>query len=94
MAKELNLRREAIGRSCQIRLEGCATEPCCLCHWRQIGISGGGMKSPDAIGAWGCAVCHEKVDSSLRHDDSVQLDFARGVFRTQNILIQEGKITW
>lgn len=90
----MDLRREAIGRDCQIRLEGCGTSPCCLCHWRQIGISGGGLKSPDIIGAWGCASCHEKVDTSMRHDDAVQLDFARGVFRTQAILAKERKITW
>jgi hypothetical protein len=91
---ELNLRRAAIGRTCQIRLDGCTSEPCCVCHWRQIGISGGGMKSPDLIGAWGCAYCHEKVDTSERHVMETQLDFARGVFRTQAILISEGVVTW
>jgi hypothetical protein len=89
----MNLRREAIGRECQIRLPGCTTEPCCLCHFRQMGLSGMGMKPPDQIGAWGCSSCHEKVDSSGRGDIQTQLDFARAVFRTQNILIREGKIT-
>lgn len=87
-----NLRRLAIGRECQIRLPGCLFGPCCLCHWRQIGISGGSLKSPDVIGAWGCAACHEKVDTTHRGDPEVQLDFARGVFRTQAILIAEGVI--
>lgn len=90
----MNLRDEAIGRQCQIRLEGCQTIPTCLCHWRQIGVSGMGLKSPDAIGAWGCASCHEKVDRTMRHDQETQLDFARGVFRTQAILIAEGKLPW
>lgn len=89
-----DLRREAIGRECQIRLEGCKTGPCCLCHWRQSGISGMGMKSPDLIGAWGCASCHDKVDTTHRHDPGVQLDFARAVFRTQAKLISEGKVSW
>ncbi len=88
----LNLRREAIDRVCQIRLEGCQTAPCCLCHFRIIGISGMSMKSPDLLGAWGCGSCHDKVDRTLRHDTETQLDFARGVFRTQAILLKEGKI--
>lgn len=87
-----DLRRLAIGRECQIRLPGCRSEPCCLCHWRQTGISGLGLKSPDVLGAWGCHWCHEQVDRISRHDPLVQLDFARGVFRTQAILIAEGVI--
>lgn len=90
----IDLRREAVGRDCQVRLDGCQTIPTCLCHWRQINISGLGLKSPDAIGAWGCAHCHDIVDRIGRHDPAVQLDFARGVFRTQAILIAEGKLLW
>jgi hypothetical protein len=86
-----NLRKEAIDRECQIRLEGCQTSPTCLCHYRLTGISGMGLKPPDQIGAWGCSHCHGIVDTSK--DPQVQLDFAHGVFRTQNILIKEGKIT-
>jgi len=89
-----DLRREAIGRQCQIRLDGCNTEPCCLAHWRQTGISGGGMKSPDLIGAFACDTCHKKVDTTERGNVETQLDFARGVFRTQAMLIREGKINW
>lgn len=51
-----------------------------------------GMKSPDLIGAWGCAHCHAIVDSAKSPE--IQLDFAKGVFRTQNILIKEGKVSW
>lgn len=94
MRHSTDLRRQAIGRECEIRLPGCQTEPCCLCHFRLIDVSGGGMKSPDPIGAWGCAACHEKVDVTFRGDPEVQLDFAKAVFRTQNQLIKEGKITW
>lgn len=88
----MNLRREAIGRACQIRLPGCLSGPCCLCHWRQSGISGMGMKAPDLIGAWGCAHCHDIVDRTGRHDESVQLDFARAIFRTQATLLAEEKV--
>lgn len=93
-AANVDLRREAIDRSCQIRLEGCTGGPCCLAHWRQSGISGGGMKSPDLIGAWACDNCHTKVDSSERGDDATQLDFARGVFRTQAALIADEIVVW
>lgn len=89
-----DLRRQAIGRVCQIRLPGCNTEPCCLCHWRQSGISGLGMKSADLFGAWGCHNCHSKVDTADRDDFATRLDFAKAVFRTQAILIKEGIIQW
>lgn len=88
----MNLRRQAIDRECQIRLEGCQGSPCCLCHWRQIDISGLGLKSPDWLGAWGCSACHAKVDHARRGDTATQLDFARAVFRTLNILWKEGRI--
>lgn len=78
--RAVNLRREAIDRECQIRLPGCQTAPCCLCHFRLIGISGMGMKSPDWLGAWGCDHCHKIVDSNK--DPEIQLDFAKAVFRT------------
>lgn len=90
----LNLRREAAGRECQIRLQHCQGGPCVLCHWRQIDISGMGIKSPDFLGAWGCAACHAAVDSAKRGDIATQLDFARAVFRTQYQLFKEGKLPW
>lgn len=88
----MNLRAEASERDCQIRLEGCTNMGVCLCHFRLIGISGLGLKSPDLIGAWGCSHCHAIVDSDKSPE--VQLDFAKGVFRTQNILIKEGRVKW
>jgi hypothetical protein len=89
-----NLRRQAIGRQCTIRLPGCQTEPVCLCHVRQIGISGMGIKAPNWAGAFGCAACHDKVDRTHRHDPEVQLDFYRAVIRTQKILVDEGVLPW
>jgi hypothetical protein len=86
------LTREAIGRDCTIRLDGCGTGPCCLCHIRQIGISGMGIKAPDFMGAWGCANCHEIVDVSGRGDVEVQLRFREAVAETQYILHKEGKL--
>jgi hypothetical protein len=57
-------------------------------------MSGMGLKNLDALGAWSCDSCHKKVDVTGRGDTKVQLDFARGVFRTLWILMKEGKITW
>lgn len=88
----MNLRREAIGRVCTIRLPDCNSEPCCLCHWRQSGISGLGLKSPDFLGAWGCYSCHTKVDTTERHNVATQLRFAKAVFETQMQLYREGKL--
>lgn len=89
-----NLRRQAIDRECQVRLPGCTGGPCCLAHWRQVGISGMGLKSPDLLGAFACDHCHQIVDRKGRGDPEIQLDFAQAVFRTQAILINEGLITW
>jgi hypothetical protein len=88
----MSLRREAIDRDCQIRLPGCQTAPCCLCHFRLIGVSGMGIKSPDWLGAWGCAACHDQVDRIKRGDLQTQFDFALAVFRTLSILDREEKI--
>lgn len=89
-----NLRREAIDRMCQLNLEGCKGAPCCLAHWRQSGISGMGMKSPDLLGAWLCDSCHEKVDRTERGNPETQLLFAKAVFKTQAQLIKEGVVKW
>jgi hypothetical protein len=93
-AANVDLRAEAAGRTCQIRLEGCTGEPVCLCHVRLSGISGMGLKAPDLLGAHGCASCHEKVDSTERHNLQTQFDFLCAVLRTQAQLIREGKVTW
>lgn len=77
-----DLRQLARGKPCQIRLPVCNRNPetTVLAHFRQIGLSGMGMKSPDWLGAWACSDCHAYVDS--HKDCQTQLDFARGVFRT------------
>ena len=86
------LRKAAEGMPCQVRLPGCNFDPATtvLAHFRLTGISGMAMKPPDFIGAWACSKCHEYCDT--HHDDRTQLDFARGVFRTQAILINRGLV--
>ena len=86
----MNLRNLAKGRECQVRLPGiCNGDPATtvLAHYRLIGISGIGMKSPDLIAAHACASCHYTVDN-VKGDD-VRLAHAEGVFRTQAILLKE-----
>lgn len=52
-----NLRKEARGRECQVRIYGVCNgnpETTVLAHYRMAGICGTGMKPDDLIGAWAC----------------------------------------
>lgn len=71
-----------------VRLEGCdgGGETTVLAHVRIAGISGMGIKAPDFLGAWCCANCHRKADA----DHSHELDFLRGVLRTQYAILKSG----
>lgn len=94
----MNLRKEAKGRECMIRIPGVCNgnpETTVLAHYRLAGISGMGMKSPDLIAAWACSSCHDAVDrrdSMFLEKDWVRLLHAEGVMRTQDALIKEGKL--
>lgn len=88
----MNLRNEARGRPCMVRLACCCgnNETTVLAHFRLSGISGLGIKPPDILGAWTCSTCHAYVDT---HKDAyTQLAFAHGVMRTQYHLLKEGKL--
>ena len=87
-----DLRKLARGRPCMVRLPGCdgGGETTVLAHVRVIGVSGIGLKAPDLLGAFCCAPCHSAADSNRRHE----LDFLRGVMRTQALLVREGIVTW
>lgn len=89
----MNLRDLARDKPCQVRVPGiCNGDPATtvLAHFRMIGISGMGIKSPDLIAAWACSGCHNYIDS--HKDADTQLVFAKGVFRTQAQLIKEGHV--
>lgn len=89
------LRKLARDRECTVRLAGICNhniETTVLAHVRKIGISGFGLKSPDILGAFACSDCHAYVDS--HHDYATQVAFYEGVFRTQAILLREGKISY
>ena len=91
----MNLRKAARGRECQVRLVGvCNGDPATtvLAHYRLMGLSGIGIKSPDIFGAFSCSSCHDAIDRRTHMEldrDAVRLAHAEGVFRTQAILIAE-----
>lgn len=89
-----DLRQLARGRPCQVRLPGCNGDPATtvLAHLRLAGITGTGMKAPDALGAHCCSACHDIVDGRVKTDmdrDFVRLAFLEGMARTQAWLLKE-----
>ncbi len=93
-----NLRKEARGRECQVRIGGICNgnnETVVLAHLnskRLFGV-GIGQKVPDMFGAWACSACHSAYDGlNPQMDPDIEGMFIEGVFRTQNILLQENKI--
>ena len=88
----MNLRDYARGQPCQVRLPGCdgGGETTVLAHARIIGVSGMGLKSPDILAAHCCGPCHQKADT----DHANELDFLRGVMRTQALLVKKGVLKW
>ena len=94
----MNLRKEARGRNCMIRIPGICNhnpETTVLAH-----LNGGGlaMKRPDAIGSWACSACHDEVDGRTQitrlDGELLRLMFLEGIVRTQEALISEGKLKW
>ena len=92
----MNLRKEARGRGCMVRIpEVCNhnSETVVLCHYRLAGVSGIGMKSPDILGAWACSACHDAIDRRAHTDldrDYVRLLHLEGMARTLAQLNREG----
>lgn len=95
-----DLTKLARGEDCLIRVPGhCCGNPdsTVWCHLRMIGISGFGLKSPHALGAFGCQPCHDVVDGRMpsiySHDEQRAL-LLEGMARTQYLLIQRGVLKW
>ena len=84
----MNLRKEARGRACTVRLEGICNhnpETTVLAHIRLPGVSGMGLKADDLLGAWACSSCHDAVDRRSNTDldrDYVRLAHLEGMVRT------------
>ena len=93
-----NLRKEARGRECQIRIPGICndnSETVVLAHYRLAGTCGTGLKPDDLQAAIGCSNCHDAIDGRIKTDytrDELRLLHAEGVFRTQAIWKNEGFI--
>lgn len=92
-----NLRKEARGRECQVRLPGICngnSETVVLAHYRMAGLCGTGMKPADLFGAWCCSSCHDEIDRRTRLTDAGDANVAHleGVIRTQAVLLSEGKL--
>lgn len=92
---KIDYRKEAKGRECMVRLPGICNfnpETTVLAHYRMD--DGGGRKPNDKRGAWACSACHDECDRRTRKLDNkfVRLAHAEGVFRTQDVLISEGKL--
>ncbi|MEL5564478.1 DUF1364 domain-containing protein [Serratia ureilytica] len=92
-----NLRKEARGRDCQIRIPGICNfnpETTVLAHYRLAGTCGTAIKPDDTQAAWACSACHDEVDRRTRLIDAndARLMHAEGVMRTQEILRKEGKL--
>ena len=89
----MNYREQSRGRNCMVRLPGVCNFDAAttvLAHYRLVGLSGMGQKSPDQCGAWACSNCHTYVDT--HRDDATARAFLEGVLRTQYHLIREGPL--
>lgn len=93
-----NLRKEARGRECQVRIPGICTgesETVVLAHYTAPWLRGMGSKPDDIFGAYCCVACHNAIDGRVRTSytrESLRLMHAEGVLRTQQILRKEGKL--
>ena len=91
----MNLRKEARGRECQIRIPYiCNGDPdtVVLCHLPLGAMVG---KSLDIHAAYGCSACHDAFDGRSNTDyptELLKLSLHEAVIRTQKILVEEGKI--
>ena len=92
-----NLRKEAKGRECQVRIPGICNhnhETVVLAH---LGGGGMGTKQPDLLGAFCCSTCHDAVDGRSMtpfFSGEIQRFHLDGVIRTQLIWINDGLVKW
>ncbi len=92
-----NLRKEARGRECQVRIYGICNgnhETTVLAHYRMAGTCGTAIKPHDMQAAIACSSCHDLIDGRVKTSDytkeELRLIHAEGVFRTQEIWRKEG----
>ncbi|EOZ7468769.1 DUF1364 domain-containing protein [Enterobacter hormaechei] len=99
MSRSVNLRKEARGRECTVRIPGHCTfnpETSVLAHYRLAGTCGTGYKPDDLQGAIACNGCHDVIDGRVKTNEytyeELRLMHAEGVFRTLAIWKKEGFI--
>jgi hypothetical protein len=93
----MNLRQLAKGQDCQVRLHVCNRDntTTVLAHYRHIGVSGAGLKSPDWCAAHACSSCHDAIDSRSSCGltrEQLRLAHLEGVVRTLYLLWHKGAI--
>lgn len=95
----MNLRQYARGKPCTVREVGiCNADPSTtvLAHWRQVDISGAGMKAQDLLAAFACSACHDYVDGRTHKNverEKRELAHLRGIMRTQEWLLTHGMVS-
>lgn len=96
--KKVDLRKQARGRECTVRIPGiCCFDPetSVLAHYRLAGTCGTGCKPDDQQGAIACNCCHDAIDGRSKTEysrDELKLMHAEGVMRTLAIWRNEGFI--
>jgi len=94
--KKNNLREEARGRTCTVRIPGICNgnpETSVLAHYRLAGTCGTGIKPDDIQGTIACNSCHDVIDGRVKTEysrDELRLMHAEGVMRTLAIWKKEG----
>ena len=96
----MDLRKEAKGRECQVRIPGVCNknpETTILAHINRKSLVGSGMgaKPDDRFGSHCCSACHDAIDGRSTVDytsEELTILEYEGIFRTQNLLLKEGKI--
>lgn len=96
--KKVNLRDQARGRECTVRIPGVCNfnpETSVLAHYRLAGTCGTGCKPDDMQAAISCNDCHDAIDGRTKTEytrDELKLMHAEGMMRTQAIWREEGFI--
>lgn len=96
--KRIDLRKQASGRDCTIRIPGACNhnpETSVLAHYRLAGTCGTGCKPDDMQAAIACSSCHDVIDGRVKTDfsrDEIKLMHTEGILRTQELWRREGFI--
>lgn len=95
----MNLRTSARGQECAIRIPNyCCFNPetTVLAHYRLVGLSGAGFKSPDVCAAFACHICHDICDGRKQITEFTAVEIAvmhlEGCMRTLAYWLDRGLI--